>query len=85
MFAIVRQYSGSPDLVDALLENESAIRNVIQGIDGFRAYYLVRTTDGWRIQKTTMEGGFSIALEELHGNLNTLPAVMAERATRRPS
>jgi hypothetical protein len=46
MYAIVRQYEGSPDLVDALLQNESEVRRIITGIGGFHAYYLVRTTEG---------------------------------------
>lgn len=44
-----------------------------------RVNHLVRTKDGWRIQKTLMQGGFSIPIEELHGNLNKLPEKMAQR------
>jgi hypothetical protein len=33
----------------------------------------VRTPQGWRINKTTVDGGFSIQVDELHGNLNKLP------------
>jgi hypothetical protein len=40
---------------------------------------LVRTPAGWRIAKTTVEGGFSIAVDELHGNLNKLPETMSPR------
>lgn len=39
-----------------------------------RTNNFVRTAQGWRINKTTVEGGFSIAVDELHGNLNKLPA-----------
>jgi hypothetical protein len=46
MYATVRTYSGSSDLADALVENESDIKRLIGAIDGFRAYYLVRTGDG---------------------------------------
>jgi hypothetical protein len=42
MFATVRSYAASGGLGDALVENESAIRDLISGIDGFRAYYFVR-------------------------------------------
>jgi hypothetical protein len=35
----------------------------------------VRTPQGWRIKKTTVEGGFSIAVDELQGSLNKLPAM----------
>ena len=33
----------------------------------------VRTEKGWRISKTTIEGGFSAPLEEFRGRLNPLP------------
>ena len=46
MYATVRSYAGSGGLVDALVENESAIRDLISGIEGFRAYYLVRGEGG---------------------------------------
>ena len=39
----------------------------------------VRTPKGWLIKKTTVDGGFSIAVDELHGNLNKLPEVMSPR------
>ena len=45
MYVTIRSYSGS-ELADALATHESDIRQVIEAIDGFRAYYLVRTTDG---------------------------------------
>jgi len=46
MFATIRVYSGTSELADALVENESAVRQLISEIDGFQAYYLVRTADG---------------------------------------
>lgn len=46
MHATVRRYASDHGLVDALVENESEIRDVIGGIDGFRAYYAIRTGDG---------------------------------------
>ena len=46
MFATIRVYSGAGELADALVENESAVRQLISEIDGFQAYYLVRTADG---------------------------------------
>ena len=46
MYATVRRYSRAGELVDALVENESTIRDLIGGINGFHAYYLVRTDDG---------------------------------------
>jgi heme-degrading monooxygenase HmoA len=46
VFATIRIYSGSSELADALVENEGAVKQVIGDIDGFKAYYLVRTADG---------------------------------------
>ncbi len=46
MFATIRVYSGSDELADALVANESAVQQLISEIDGFKAYYLVRTADG---------------------------------------
>jgi hypothetical protein len=46
MYATIRSYSGGGDFADALVQHESEIRQVINQIDGFRAYYLVRTSDG---------------------------------------
>jgi heme-degrading monooxygenase HmoA len=46
MYATVRSYSGTPDLVDALVEQVDAVRDLITGIEGFQAYYLLRTTAG---------------------------------------
>ena len=46
MFATIRVYSGSSELADALVEHESDVKRLIGDIDGFKAYYLVRTADG---------------------------------------
>lgn len=43
-----------------------------------RINYLRREPQGWRITKTTTDGGFSAPLPELRGNLNELPP-MADR------
>ena len=45
MYATIRSYSGQ-ELADALAAREDDIRQVVGTIAGFRAYYLVRTTDG---------------------------------------
>ena len=42
MYATIRHYSGSSELADALIENENDVRQLLTGIGGFRAYYLVR-------------------------------------------
>jgi heme-degrading monooxygenase HmoA len=46
LFATIRVYSGSSELADALVQNEGAVKQLIGDIDGFKAYYLVRTADG---------------------------------------
>jgi len=46
VYGTIRIYTGSSDLADALVENESEVKSLVSGIDGFKAYYLVRTADG---------------------------------------
>jgi len=46
MYATIRSYSAGSAFVDELARREDDVRNVITTIDGFRAYYLVRTSDG---------------------------------------
>lgn len=46
MFATIRVYTGNRELADALVENESEVKRIIEGIDGFKSYNLVRTADG---------------------------------------
>jgi hypothetical protein len=46
MYASVRTYTTGSEFADALVQNESEVKRVISGIEGFRAYYLVRTEDG---------------------------------------
>jgi 4-diphosphocytidyl-2C-methyl-D-erythritol kinase len=46
MHATVRIYSGANDLADALVERKDEVKQIISEIDGFKAYYLVRTSDG---------------------------------------
>jgi hypothetical protein len=46
MYAAIRNYAGNTELADALVKNESEVKRLISGIEGFRAYYLVRTGDG---------------------------------------
>jgi hypothetical protein len=56
MNVTVRNYTGSGahELFDVIVENEDAVRGLISEIDGFHAYYLVRT-DG---------GGFTVSVFE---------------------
>lgn len=46
MYATVRTYSMAPGLADALVGQGSEVTRVIGGIDGFRAYFLIRTDEG---------------------------------------
>ena len=46
MYATVRNYAGNAELVDALVQNESEVKRLIEEIDGFKAYYLIRTIEG---------------------------------------
>jgi hypothetical protein len=67
MHVTIRTYSGSPALVDALAERKSDIRQVITEIDGFHAYYLVRTALGNAVT-------ISVFDNESHGDESTLRA-----------
>lgn len=46
MYATVRSYPGNREIADALVKNESEVKRLVSEIDGFKAYYLIRTTDG---------------------------------------
>jgi hypothetical protein len=46
MYAVIRAYTGNSDLADTLAEHEEAIRQVIGGINGFKAYYLLKLAEG---------------------------------------
>jgi len=46
MYVTIRRYSGSPELADTLVARESEVRDLITGIGGFQAYYLIRGADG---------------------------------------
>ncbi|MEO5575544.1 MAG: hypothetical protein ABIR67_05445 [Gaiellaceae bacterium] len=46
MYGTVRIYTGSSELADALVENETEVKRIVSEIDGFKAYHLIRTADG---------------------------------------
>lgn len=46
MYAVIRAYAGNSDLADTLAEHTEDIRSVIGGIDGFKAYYLLKIAEG---------------------------------------
>jgi len=46
MYAVIRAYTGNSDLADRLAEHEEDIRQLIGGINGFKAYYLLKLAEG---------------------------------------
>jgi hypothetical protein len=46
MYGVIRAYTGNSDLADTLAEHEEDIRQVIGGITGFKAYYLLKLAEG---------------------------------------
>ena len=46
MHATVRSYSAGPELVDGLVEHADEVKRIIGEIDGFQAYYMIRTAEG---------------------------------------
>ena len=46
MYAVVRTYRAGAELADELIGNASDVKHVISAIEGFKAYYLVRTAEG---------------------------------------
>ena len=46
MYATVRNYAGPQGFGDELVKREDEVKSLIQGISGFRAYYLIKTDQG---------------------------------------
>ena len=46
MYASTRYYAGNTELADALVERQDDVRRIISEIDGFQAYYLLRSESG---------------------------------------
>ena len=46
MYVVVRRYTGASALVDAMVQGEQQVRDLISTVPGFRAYYAARTGDG---------------------------------------
>ena len=55
MYATMRYYHQNSELADALVENQGEVKRIIGGIDGFEAYYLIRTGDGSTVSITVFE------------------------------
>ena len=46
MYATIRRYVGNTTFADALAARSDEVKAIIEPVDGFRAYYLVRAGDG---------------------------------------
>jgi hypothetical protein len=46
LYAVIRAYAGDSGLADTLAEHEGDIRQVIGGIAGFKACYLLKLAEG---------------------------------------
>jgi heme-degrading monooxygenase HmoA len=46
MYATVRTYSAGSELADALVDRADDVKRIVSTIDGFKAYYLMRTDEG---------------------------------------
>jgi hypothetical protein len=46
MYATIRRYVGNSTLADQLAARSDEVKDVIEPIEGFRAYYVVRAADG---------------------------------------
>ena len=46
MHVVVRNYEGSAKLIDELVDRRKDVEELIRGVDGFVAYYLIKTADG---------------------------------------
>lgn len=46
MHVVIRHYEGSAKLIDELVDRRKDVEELIRGIDGFVAYYLLKTADG---------------------------------------
>ena len=46
MHAVVRAYTGNAELADTLVSHADEIRQVIGGISGFKAYYVLKLDEG---------------------------------------
>jgi heme-degrading monooxygenase HmoA len=46
MHAVIRAYNGNSELGDALVAHADEVRKLIGGIDGFKAYYVLKLAEG---------------------------------------
>jgi hypothetical protein len=46
MYVVVRRYTGASTLMDAMVERQGEVKDIISSVPGFRAYYAVNTGGG---------------------------------------
>ena len=46
MHVVIRHYKGSAKLIDELVDRRKDVEELIRGVDGFVAYYLIKSADG---------------------------------------
>jgi heme-degrading monooxygenase HmoA len=46
MHVVIRHYKGSDKLIDELVDRRQDVEDLIKGVEGFVAYYLVKSADG---------------------------------------
>jgi len=46
MYVVVRRYTGASALVEAMVERQGEVKDLISSVPGFRAYYAVNTGGG---------------------------------------
>jgi len=46
MYTVIRNYPAAPKLADELLKNKQSIETEIGSVQGFIAYYLIKTAEG---------------------------------------
>ena len=46
MYVVVRRYAGASKLIDAMVERQSDVKELISSVPGFKAYHAVKTGNG---------------------------------------
>jgi hypothetical protein len=54
MYVVIRRYTGASALVDAMVQREQEVRELISTVPGFRAYYIARTGGGGAVASVTV-------------------------------
>ena len=55
MYVVVRRYPGVSQLIDELARRQAEVEQIIRGVPGFVAYYLLRSGDGGGASVTVCE------------------------------